>query len=159
MCLPEFTENCGSHCYRFCREDADCGANSRCVGEVSDETGKALYRTCSPRGGNCNPTGTNPRCGDNAPADRTFPAFACYIVSPDNADETVCECAGTIAEGQRCERTYECAPGNECIPIGQDVKCRRLCTPPLSTLPMVACPTGQLCIAFPRGGGKVGYCR
>jgi hypothetical protein len=159
VCLPEFTpEQCGAHCYRFCRADVDCGDGSRCVGEVADETGKPLYKTCSPRGGNCNPTGTNPRCADGAPADRRFPAFACYIVSPNHADETVCECAGDIPEGQPCERTYECVPGNECVPLGQDVRCRRLCTPVLSTLPMVACPVGQTCVAFP-DTRKVGYCR
>ncbi len=159
VCLPEFTENCGSHCYRFCREDVDCGENSRCVGQVSDEAMRSLYKTCSPRGGNCNPTGSSPRCTDNAPADRQFPDFACYIVSPEYPDETVCECAGTIAKGEVCERTYECAPGNECIPINTDVRCRRLCTPPLSPLPPVACDLGEICVPFPRTNRKVGYCR
>jgi hypothetical protein len=160
VCLPEFIpEKCGSHCYRFCREHSDCGEGSRCVGDVSDETGKRLYKTCSPRGNNCNPTGTTPRCPDNQQqADRRFPAFACYMVSPDFPDESVCECAGTIPEGQPCERTYECAPGSECIPINQDVRCRRLCTPPLSPLPPAACPIGQTCIPFPETR-RVGFCR
>jgi hypothetical protein len=158
VCLPEFTEECGAHCYRFCREDQDCGNNSRCVGEVSDNTGKTLYKTCSPRGGNCNPTGTSPACSDNAPEDRKFPRFACYIVSPSHPDETVCECAGSIQEGRPCERTYECVPGNECVPVGGDVRCRRLCTPPLSPLPPVSCPALQNCRPFPQSGGKVGYC-
>jgi hypothetical protein len=160
VCLPEFNpDQCGAHCYRYCRADLDCPEGSRCVGEVSDGAGNPLYKTCTPRGGTCNPTGSNPRCTDNAPADRSFPAFACYIVSPEFPDETVCECAGTVPEGQRCERTYECVPGNECIPVGTDIRCRRLCTPLLSPLmPTVTCPTGQACIAFP-GTRKVGYCR
>jgi hypothetical protein len=158
VCLPEFTEACGSHCYRFCREDIDCGENSRCVGEVSDNTGRTLYKTCSPRGGTCNPTGTSPACSDGAPADRKFPDFACYIVSPEHANETVCECAGSIAEGKPCQRTYECVPGNECVPIGNDIRCRRLCTPPLSPLPPSPCPALQTCRAFPSSGGRIGFC-
>jgi hypothetical protein len=164
VCLPEFTETCGAHCYRFCREHADCGQNSFCVGEVSDESGsRSLYKTCSPRGFGCNPTGTSPNCGAEAPSDRKFPAFACYIVSPEYPTETVCECAGTVREGQECERTYECVPGNECIPIGQgasqDVRCRRLCTPLLSPVtPAVLCEAGQTCIAFPNTN-RIGYCR
>jgi hypothetical protein len=161
VCLPEFTpETCGAHCYRFCRQDEDCGQNSRCVGEVSDAGGKSLYKTCSPRGFNCNPTGTNARCGDGAPPDRRFPAFGCYIVSPQYPDETVCECAGILAVGDKCERTYECVPGAECIPLSPtDVKCRRLCTPPLSpTQPVVACDLGQTCVPFARSN-KIGFCQ
>jgi hypothetical protein len=158
VCLPEFTDACGSHCYRFCREDIDCGENSRCVGEVADQSGRTLYKTCSPRGGNCNPTGTSPACSDSAPADRTLPNFACYIVSPEHPNESVCECAGSVAEGKACTRTYECVPGNECVPVGNDVRCRRLCTPPQSPLPPVACPTLQTCRAFPNSGGRIGFC-
>jgi hypothetical protein len=160
VCLEEFVpDTCGgAHCYEFCRQDVDCGENSRCVGEVQDSSGRSLYKTCSPRGGNCNPTGTTPRCAASAPADRQFPAFACYIVSPAHADESVCECAGTIPEGQVCERTYECVPGNECIPMGRDVRCRRLCTPLGSPLlPPVTCPGLQTCQTM-LGARRVGFC-
>ena len=134
--------------------------NSFCVGQVSDASSNPLYKTCSPRGGNCNPTGTSPRCADNAPADRRSPAFACYIVSPDHADETVCECAGTVPEGQRVRADLRVRPGQRVHPrSAPDVRCRRLCTPLLSPLtPVVHMRPGtQSCRAFP-GTRRVGYC-
>ena len=81
VCLPEFQDRCGAHCYRFCRVDTDCGMNARCTGEAQDPAGNPLYRVCSARIEPCNPTGVAPACGPGAGADRLAPAFGCYILS------------------------------------------------------------------------------
>jgi hypothetical protein len=159
VCLPEFRPVCGSHCYRFCRVDSDCGMIARCTGEAQDDAGNLLYKVCSAKieQPGCNPTGAAP-CGLSAGPDRQGPAFGCYMLSHEHSDETVCECAGTQPEGAACEREYQCVPGNECLKIGTETKCRKLCTAEGGgVLPPVLCGIGQRCIPFP-SGRKHGYC-
>jgi hypothetical protein len=163
VCLAEFNEQkCGAHCYRFCRVDSDCkdpGGNqiARCTGEAQ-KNDLVVYKHCSPRIEPCNPTGPEPRCTGGAPAERPYPAFACYMLSPQHPDEAVCECAGTVREGMPCTREYECVPGHECLQLGADIRCRKLCTPDGSLLPAIACGLGQRCMPFPGAGVRLGYC-
>jgi hypothetical protein len=158
VCLPEFQARCGAHCYRFCRVDSDCGASARCTGEAQDDAGNPLYKVCSAKIEPCNPTGLTPTCGPGAGADRRAPAFGCYILSHLHPDETVCECAGLLPEGSPCEREYQCVPGNECLKLGTETRCRKLCTLEGSgVLPPVVCPLGQKCLNFPNAR-KFGYC-
>ena len=100
--------------------DSDCGEGSRCVGDVPDETGKPIYKTCSPRGNNCNPTGSNPRCPDNAQqADRQFPGLRLlHRLSRLSGRDRVRVRRHHSRRGSPANATYECVPGNECIPIG-----------------------------------------
>jgi hypothetical protein len=156
VCLPEFQDRCGAHCYRFCRVDDDCPGMSRCKAEAHDERGNLLYKVCSPRIETCNPIGAMPRCGPAGNADRPWPNFACYMLSVDSPEDSVCECAGTLAEGAVCDREYSCVPGNECVPVGSDTRCRRLCTP--GAVPTLAgCPVGQNCVALASSRTR-GFC-
>jgi hypothetical protein len=158
VCLPEFQDRCGAHCYRFCRIDSDCPAMSRCKGEAHDEQNNLLYKVCSPRIEGCDPTGSNPRCELAGNAERPWPAFACYMLSVDAPESSVCECAGTLPEGAECDREYSCVPGSECVPVGSEKpRCRRLCTVSGIVVNPVACPAGQTCTAFP-GARRLGYC-
>jgi hypothetical protein len=157
VCLPEFQPRCGAHCYRFCRADSDCEPNARCTGEAQDDAGNLLYKVCSAEIAPCNPTGPAPTCGPGARADRRAPAFGCYILSHMHPDETVCECAGVLPEGSPCEREYQCVPGNECLKVGTDTRCRRLCTIEGGVLASVACAPGEKCMPFPNAR-KFGYC-
>jgi hypothetical protein len=158
VCLPEFQDRCGAHCYRFCRVDTDCGMNARCTGEAQDPAGNPLYRVCSAKIEPCNPTGVAPACGPGAGADRLAPAFGCYILSHMHPDETVCECAGLLPEGAPCEREYQCVPGLECLKVGGETRCRKLCTlEGGGVLPPVVCPLGQRCMPF-MNARKYGFC-
>jgi hypothetical protein len=159
-CLPEFQERCGAHCYRFCRVDSDCGEVARCTGEAQDDNGNLLYKVCSAKieQPGCNPTGPNPACSPSTTPDRPASAFGCYILSHLHPDETVCECSGLLPEGAACAREYQCAPGNECLKVGAETKCRKLCTLEGSgILPPTVCPVGQRCNAF-AGARKFGFC-
>jgi hypothetical protein len=158
VCLPEFQDRCGAHCYRFCRVDTDCGMNARCTGEAQDPAGNPLYRVCSAKIEPCNPTGVAPACGPGAGPDRLAPAFGCYILSHMHPDETVCECAGLLPEGAACEREYQCVPGLECLRVAGEPRCRKLCTlEGGGVLPPVVCPLGQRCMAF-TNARKYGFC-
>lgn len=155
-CLGEFEDVCGAHCYRFCRIDSDCGGTSRCTGEA-DDNGVFAYKVCGPPIEACDPTGLLPHCTTGQTADRTFPNFACYVLANDHPDEAVCECAGSVAEGQPCTREYECKPGNQCVPNGGESRCRRLCT--LDSGPVanrVQCASGK-CVSL-GGSKKIGVC-
>jgi hypothetical protein len=163
VCLGEFNEQkCGAHCYRFCRVDSDCKGPAgnqiaRCTGEAQNASGDVIYKHCSPRIETCNPAGPNPRCQGASAIDRPSPAFACYMLSWQHPDESVCECAGTLPDGAPCSREYECVPGHECLKVGTDTRCRKLCTPDNSPLPSVGCAIGQRCTPFPNGL-RLGYC-
>jgi hypothetical protein len=158
VCLPEFQDRCGAHCYRFCRIDSDCPPQSRCKGEAHDDQGTLLYKICSPRIEECDPTGATPRCAPGNSADRRWPDFACYMLSVSNPDERVCECAGTLAEGVECSQEYSCIPGTECIPLAGDrARCRRLCTVAGVVVNPTPCAVSQRCVPLP-GSQRLGFC-
>jgi hypothetical protein len=156
VCLDEATSACGAHCYKFCRNDMDCPGNQgRCTGVIV-VGGNMTQGICGPPiEPLCNPTGLRPACPPRA--NRNFPEFACYIATQRAADETICECAGTKAEGVRCETEHECRPGLECVRIGTEALCRQLCTPTGSpVVPAVPCRVGT-CTKF-QTGTRFGYC-
>lgn len=157
VCLPEVQERCQAHCYRFCRTDDDCPAMARCRAEAHDGQGNLLYKVCSPRVENCNPAGPNPRCGPVGNAQRPWPQFACYMLSIQTPEESVCECAGVLPEGATCNLEYSCVPGTECVPVGNDFKCRRLCTIDGVVLNPTACSLPQRCTPFPNSR-RLGFC-
>jgi hypothetical protein len=152
LCLDESRLACGSHCYRLCRADADCGPRARCTVLLQLASGAAPLRACSPEAVDCDPTGAAacPR------ADRSA-AFGCYVLSVAHPDLTTCDCAGVLGPGQECSFEHECRPGYECVRVGGVATCRALCK-----LPGGACPGGGTCGPLMGGGvasQKFGYCR
>jgi hypothetical protein len=159
LCVPDRGDNaaCGSHCFRLCYKNEDCGAASRCLDQLTiNDTGQK-YGLCSSDIENCNPIGVAD-CGRRDL--RPSPPFACYVLSLDEPDLTVCECAGTIEEGQPCEHMHDCKPGLECVVKDRQSICRQLCTPDGSNLPaVIACHNPLLrCKKFDNGHGRHGYC-
>jgi hypothetical protein len=157
LCVPDRDDNpaCGSHCFRLCYKHEDCGAGSRCLDVVG--IGQTLtYHLCSSEIETCNPIGAA-ACGrkDTRPS----PPFACYVLSMEEPDLTVCECAGTIDEGKHCENMHDCKPGLECVIRGPESVCRQLCTPDGSNLPVITCRNPLFrCRKFDNGHGRHGYC-
>jgi hypothetical protein len=166
-CVDDRPDNnrCGAHCFRFCTTSQDCAADSRCLDAVGIDGTNMSYGLCSSAIEACNPLlgtpgdlGANPHC--NRADARPFPAFACYVLSVDEPDVTVCECAGSLTDGQACANMHDCAPGFECITTGMGSVCRQLCTAggPGKALPGLACPALKHCKAFDKGHGRFGYC-
>jgi hypothetical protein len=158
LCVPDRGDNaaCGSHCFRLCYKHEDCGASSRCLDGVTIGGTGLSYGLCSSEIETCNPLGAA-ECGRRDV--RPTPPFACYVLSIDEPDLTVCECAGTIDEGQACQSMHDCKPGLECIAKGAESICRQLCTPDGSNLPVLTCHNPLLrCRKFDNGHGRHGYC-
>ncbi len=166
-CLEETASACKSHCYRYCRTDADCGGPdvARCSNEVVFQN-KASYVACSAPVQKCSPFGLNADCkGAIAGKQRPFPAFGCLILSSRQPDVTVCDCAGSKRETEECTSERECGPGLECVSVtGVDSKarCRPLCAIG-KLLPVEGgCRMGMVCTPFQTGAGAsrvYGYCR
>jgi hypothetical protein len=160
VCVEELELGCGAHCYRFCRQDSDCGLFARCTNFIENPRTHATYPICSPRIELCNPTGKTPQCvGGNRPGGpRPFPTFSCYTLSGTHADEAVCDCAGTKIEGDKCTLEHSCRPGLECVNVAGESLCRQLCTLEAPSLPAITCAkVGARCL--PYGGSKrIGFC-
>lgn len=156
ICLEEVADACSSHCYKYCRTDADCGMlNARCTLEVQLGTSNTSYKVCSPPVEPCSPVGMA-RCGNQGT--RPFPTFGCYVLSAKFPDLAVCDCAGNVAMGQACKFEHECAPGLECVSVSGQAQCRRVC----ALMGGLGCPVGQTCTPFTSGGvnsTRFGYCR
>ena len=130
VCAAETQAACGTHCYRACRGDDDCGPGSRCRDDYYSKAGAVfITKICSPRLEACSPVGPTPECSNPLLRKRPFPTFACYLFDAGKEDAAVCECAGTLDLGQLCPGRHSCKPGLECLlgPAG-DQRCRRLCT-------------------------------
>jgi hypothetical protein len=150
LCLNEARLECGAHCYRYCRSDSDCDLGdlkARCSGLINltgsnDPQSAAPFKVCSPPLTDCVPVGPRARTSCRGRGE----AWGCYILSlREHTEDTVCDCAGTIPVDQECERERDCEPGAECLKIGDEVKCRRLCQL-TGVLPGVGeCPAGQTC--------------
>jgi hypothetical protein len=159
ICLQESPDHlaCGSHCYRHCRNDADC-PNAKCSIEVQFGTSMTTNKVCSPPMDACNPFGAA-RC--TAQMGRMYPTFGCYVMSSTYPDIAICDCAGTTMTGQACTYEHECEPGSECVLLGAARLCRRVCrvNAAAGTLPAQGgCPPlTPLCTPFP-GGSNFGYC-
>jgi hypothetical protein len=140
LCTGESNPMCGSHCYRACRSDQDCGGVARCSETFVNLAGTVLSKVCGQKIDGCNPTGLTPECSNAGPGSRPFPLFGCYILEPGRDDATGCDCAGTIEGGQLCEGRHSCKPGLECLEgPGGERRCRRLCTLAGSGLGAVPC--------------------
>jgi hypothetical protein len=155
ICLEELPNrpDCAAHCYRLCRNDAQCPMGSKCSDDVMVQ-GRVMAKSCSIPTEPCNPYG-QARCG--MPVQRPYPAFACYTV-PLTPDLTACQCAGTIKTGTACENYFDCEPGAECVATGGQKLCRRVCLTSAAALEAGGCQVGQTCVPFV-GGTKHGYCR
>jgi hypothetical protein len=153
VCLGEQRMECGAHCYRYCRTNADCETGSLCIGGIEWDGKKSDQSICTPAEA-CDPTG-----GDCVRADRQSGAFACYRLSPDLPDETMCECAGTKAENDLCMGQHDCQRGFECVRLVDeaDGRCRKLCK-----LADRECRGGLACYGFTSPGGVMsklyGFC-
>ncbi len=150
ICLREVDVNaCGAHCYRFCRQDSDCPAGSRCNVQITD--GKTVIsdkvHTCSPPAVVCSPIGSAEglKCA-------ATPGFACYSFGPSDPDLTTCECAGTIQPGQACNQPHSCTPGYECV----GSVCKKLCLLQAAATG-VGCGTGKCVSVF--GSKRFGTCQ
>ena len=115
-----------------------------------------------PRSG-CNPTGTSPSCGAEAPSGSDDSLrFACYIVSPENPTRP---CASAPAPSPRgspasgptsaCrERVHPHRQGAAGRPLPAALYPAAVARHPGGGLP----EPGRICIAFPNTNG-IGYCR
>jgi hypothetical protein len=144
VCASEATEVCGTHCYRACRSDDDCGPAARCKDDYYSKVGNIfLTKICSPRLEACNPVGASPECSNPVARKRPFPTFACYLFDAGKEDAAVCECAGSLELGQLCTGRHSCKPGLECLTgPGGDQRCRRLCLLSSGPGPGVECGVG-----------------
>jgi hypothetical protein len=123
ICLGEALPACGSHCYRFCRSDADCAGGALCNLEVVVKDQPAA-RACGAAPEACDPTGA----GACTSADRPSPTFGCYVLSGSTPDKAACDCAGTRPLGAACMFEHECAPGTECVAVNAGPgMCRKVC--------------------------------
>jgi hypothetical protein len=152
VCLGEASESCGSHCYRFCRTSADCPSGAQCDLDV-EVASKTVAKACSAPPEKCDPTGAAP-CANAA---RPSPLFACYVQS-QNPDSAVCDCAGGKNLGEACMFEHECAPGLECIRVGNGGGvCRRVCHLGVSG----SCQAGTTCAPLGTAAAPstiYGYC-
>ena len=137
VCLNEATAACKSHCYRYCRSDADCAGGARCSFDV-EVAGATVAKACTAPPEKCDPTGAAACLDPTRPA----PTFGCYVLSAVAPDLAVCDCAGNRKQGQPCMFEHECAPGLECIRVGgADGTCRSVCRLGAAG----ACPGGGAC--------------
>jgi hypothetical protein len=139
-------------CFKTCRADKDCPADSRCseIGLV-DEQSKSVpnVRLCTPPREACNPTGTascaTPRANFNC-------VFLAGMTGVATTDETVCDCKTTHYKGlgTACQATPDdCQPGLVCV----DRVCRQICERKAP-----ACSSGGACSPI-YGSSQYGYCR
>jgi hypothetical protein len=153
VCLNESSPACKSHCYRYCRTDADCPGGALCSFEV-EIAGTTVAKACTSPPEACDPTGAA-TCTDPM---RPAPTFGCYVLSALAPDKAVCDCAGTKAMGVACTFEHECAPGLECIRVGNTPGvCRRICKLGVAG----GCPGGVACspLGTPAAPSTVhGYC-
>lgn len=161
ICLVEDAEDprraaCNAHCYRHCRNDSDCqslSTFSKCSIEVAFSGTTLTAKTCTQAPENCNPWGMA-RC---KAVDRPAGTFACYVLSTA-PDQTICECAGLLTDGQTCMYEHDCVAGFECVAVSGKRTCRKVCSrdaaPPLGAGCPLLTPT---CTAF-NGSTKYGYC-
>lgn len=157
ICLSESNPAaCQAHCYRFCRADGDCLGNAKCTTEIILGDMATGNKVCSPPPEGCNPWG--PAACTNRAANPS-PTFACYVLSARFSDIAVCDCAGTKKLNETCDFEHECEPGHECVKLGTQALCRRVCSlAATGGVLMGGCPVGQVCTAFP-SSTKYGYCR
>jgi hypothetical protein len=153
VCLGEATPECGNHCYRFCRTNAECSSGARCDLDVVVNN-KTVAKACGAPPEKCDPTGKAP-CTNAA---RPSPLFGCYVLSAQDPDSATCDCAGSKALGAACMFEHECKPGLECIRVGSGGGlCRQLCHLGAAG----GCPAGMTCAPLGTAAAPsmvYGYC-
>jgi hypothetical protein len=143
---PPQSTGCGPQCNRYCRRNVDCPTDSLC-GLGAEISGQQSILICTPPAVACNPIlqTVAPACSSSLAGN------TCYVFSSEQPDQTMCDCAGTIAAGAVCTDLHSCVAGYECA----GGKCQKLCLLPTSGL---ACPVGQTCVAL-NSSTKYGTCQ
>jgi len=119
---------CPSLCYKMCRSDSDCLANTHCTKTGPTTAGGVRLAEglsfCSPPAESCNPAGgaacTAARGGFNC-------VFLAGLTGVATSDATVCDCATlhNVEVGAACVISPDnCRPGAVCI----NARCRAICT-------------------------------
>ncbi|MDZ4694070.1 MAG: hypothetical protein SGI86_02915 [Deltaproteobacteria bacterium] len=158
VCLTEWAEaKCGSHCYRNCRVDADCGMGAHCTVDLELQGAVLPVKVCDNAPENCSPIFGKGACG-NAQL-HPYPSFGCYLMGTDYPDEATCECAGVVKEGEACKYERECLPGHTCIEGANNIGyCRKVCPllAPVEANTICGGPTFRCASYF--GSKQFGYC-
>jgi hypothetical protein len=143
---PLGSTGCVAQCYRYCRQDSDCPANTLCA-LSSVIGGQQSMPICAPPAVACSPAlqTAAPACSPS------LTGSTCYVFSKELPDETMCDCAGTIAAGLACTDLHSCVAGYECA----GGKCQKVC---LLQTGVLACPVGQTCSSL-NASTKYGTCQ
>jgi hypothetical protein len=150
ICIAD--DACPWLCYKACRKDADCPANSRCsVNAPLDINRNAVpgVSLCTPPTETCNPTGA---------ADCATPrdGFKCVFLAGQtgvSSEATICDCGTLHYKDLGADCLFlpdDCKPGLVCI----DKKCRQLCD---GQGLGAACTNGVCTKVY--GSTRYGYCR
>jgi hypothetical protein len=142
---PLGSTGCVAQCYRYCRQNSDCPANSRCALSIVIG-GQPSMPICAPPAVTCNPALQTAVLACSP----SLTGSTCYVFSKEFPDETMCDCAGTIAAGLACTDMHSCVAGYECT----GGKCQKVC---LLQAGGLACPGGQTCASL-NGSTKYGTC-
>ena len=114
-------DGCGTHCFRYCRGDADCPGSS-CSRPVIRNGNPGGYKVCEMPFTTCDPLKTS---ASGCP----LGGQTCYL-SPTGADKVFCDCpAGDKRESQPCDSAQDCLPGLACVDASNtgDLRCRAAC--------------------------------
>jgi hypothetical protein len=152
VCIAD--DICPWLCFKTCRQDKDCPANSRCsVLTTLDKNGQPVSNVflCTPPTEGCNPTGSA-----SCSAARTDfnCVFLAGLTGVATSDSTVCDCRTLHNKkpGAVCSMLPDdCQPGAVCV----DGTCRQICDKNASGS---ACPSGGGCNTI-YGSARYGYCR
>jgi hypothetical protein len=151
VCIGD--DRCQNLCYKTCRTDEDCAANSRCTAStIVDSSNQAVKNLffCSPPAEACNPTGS----ANCASARANFNCvFLAGLTGVTNTDSTVCDCSTlhTEAIGKACSAVPDdCQPGAACV----NGTCHAVCSLKVTSS---ACPNGGGCSRL-YGSQSYGYC-
>ncbi|MEP6654267.1 MAG: hypothetical protein ABJA82_12960 [Myxococcales bacterium] len=140
VCLKE---SCGTNlgrCYRFCRENSDCGGvcGTPIMLPSGDFSGFKV----------CNVGDQVPACDVYAKTGCPDPNLVCFVASPN----TKCDCpsGANRTETQKCSLYNDCAPGLLCLATAGSPapQCHRLCRTSAD------CSGGAACSI----SGSSGYC-
>ncbi len=124
-CAPGLgcVKECGletSRCLQFCRIDGDC-PNSLGCGLLPG--GK--FPVCEAPPEPCDPVGSE------AATSCPHPGLGCYVSS----GTTLCDCPGSVADGEVCTVFNSCAPGLQCLTMAGASRCRQVCRGASDCLP------------------------
>lgn len=123
-----------------CSDSADCAEGLRCF----ERRGAEMSPVCM---AGCDADATR-ICDDGS---------ACIgAVGPDMEplDEDVCYLGGTVAIGEACEGTLDCAAGGICVDTGTEQSCFHACFTDAES----PCAAGEECTALMDMGNK-GFCQ